>query len=49
MKQSLPDGELAYFIMDMVNPLNLSVICDSYNTKGGQPPFGPKIIKPYLL
>ena len=49
MKQSLPNGDLAYFIMDMVDPLNLSVICDSYSTKGGQPLFGPKMMTAVVL
>ena len=43
MKQWLPEGDLAYFIMDMVSQLDLSAIFDSYDgTKGGQRPFDPK-------
>jgi transposase len=50
MKQWLPEGDLAYFIMDMVNQLDLSVIYDSYDgTKGGQPPFNPKMMTGLIL
>ena len=50
MKQWLPEGDLAYFIMDMVNQLDLSAIYDSYDgTKGGQPPFDPKMMTALIL
>lgn len=50
MKQWLPEGDLAYFIMDMVNQLDLSAIYNSYDgTKGGQPPFDPKMMTGLIL
>ena len=50
MKQWLPADDLAYFIMDVVNELDLSAIYQSYDgTKGGQPPFNPKMITSLLL
>ena len=50
MKQWLPEGDLAYFIMDMVNQLDLSAIYDSYDgTKGGQPAFDPKMMTALIL
>lgn len=50
MKQWLPEGDLAYFIMDMVNQLDISAIYDSYDgTKGGQPAFDPKMMTALIL
>jgi transposase len=50
MKQWLPEGDLAYFIMDMVDQLDLSAIYNSYDgTKGGQPPFDPKMMTGLIL
>ena len=46
MRQWLPEDDLAYFIMDVVNELDLSAIYQSYDSsKGGQPPFAPKMMK----
>ena len=50
MKQWLPEDDLAYFIMDVVNGLDLSPIYQSYDSsKGGQPPFDPKMMTALLL
>jgi len=50
MRQWLPQDDLAYFIMDVVNELDLSAIYQSYDsTKGGQPPFDPKMMTTLLL
>ena len=50
MKQWLPEDDLAYFIMDVVNELDLSSIYQSYDSsKGGQPPFDPKMMTGLLL
>lgn len=50
MKQWLPEDDLAYFIMDVVNELDLSAIYQSYDSsKGGQPAFAPKMMTSLLL
>ena len=50
MKQWLPEDDLAYFIMDVVNELDLSSIYQSYDSsKGGQPAFDPKMMTGLLL
>jgi transposase len=50
MKHWLPEDDLAYFIMDVVNGLDLSSIYQSYDSsKGGQPPFDPKMMTSLLL
>lgn len=50
MKKWLPEDDLAYFIMDVVNELDLSAIYQSYDrSKGGQPPFEPKMMTALLL
>jgi transposase len=50
MRQWLPEDDLSYFIMDVVNELDLSGIYQSYDgTKGGQPPFDPKMMTSLLL
>ena len=50
MKQWLPEDDLAYFIMDIVNELDLSEIYQAYNNdKGGQPPFNPTMMTSLLL
>jgi transposase len=50
IRQWLPEDDLAYFIMDVVNELDLSGIYQSYDgTKGGQPPFNPKMMTSLLL
>jgi len=50
MKDWLPDNDLVYFIMEMLDQLDLSAIYDSYDgTKGGQPAFDPKMMAGLLL
>ena len=50
MRQWLPEDDLSYFIMDVVNELDLSAIYQSYDSsKGGQPPFAPKMMTSMLL
>ncbi len=50
MRQWLPEDDLSYFIMDVVNELDLSAIYQSYDSsKGGQPPFAPKMMTCLLL
>ena len=50
MKDWLPDNDLVYFIMDMLDQLDLIAIYDSYDgTKGGQPAFDPKMMTGLLL
>lgn len=40
MKDWLPDDDLVYYIMEMLDQLDLNAIYDSYDgTKGGQPAF----------
>jgi transposase len=50
MKDWLPDDDLVYFIMEMLDQLDLSAIYDSYDgTKGGQPAFDPRMMSGLLL
>ncbi len=50
MKQWLPEDDLTYFIMDVINELDLSAIYQSYDSsKGGQPAFDPKMMTNLLL
>lgn len=50
MKEWLPEGDLAYFIMDVVRGLDLSSIYDDYDgTGGGQPPYDPEMMVSLLL
>jgi transposase len=50
MKQWLPEDHLVYFIMDVVNQLDLSdIYCCYDNSKGGQPPFDPMMMVALLL
>jgi transposase len=50
MRDWLPENDLVYFIMDVLNHLDLSVIYNSYDgTKGGQPPFDPRMMTGLLL
>jgi len=45
MKDWLPDDHLVYFVMDVVEELNLSAIYQCYDSsKGGQPAFDPKMM-----
>jgi transposase len=44
MKEWLPEGDLAYFIMEVVEELDLSAIYNRYSgSRKGQPPYNPKI------
>lgn len=50
LRQWLPDDHLAYFITDVVGELDLSEIYLAYNgTRGGQPPFDPRMMVGLLL
>jgi len=45
MKQWLPEDDLVYFIMDVVQQLDLSAIYGGYSrSKAGQPPYDPKMM-----
>jgi transposase len=50
MRDWLPDDHLVYFLLDVVRELDLSAIYATYNgTKGGQPPFDPRMMVGLLL
>lgn len=50
MKEWLPEGDLAYFIMDVVRGLDLGAIYADYDgTSGGQPPYDPEMMVSLLL
>jgi len=50
MKQWLPEGDLAYFIMDVVSELDLSAIYRHYSSsRSGQPPFNPRMMTGLIL
>jgi transposase len=50
MRQWLPEGDLAYFIMDVVAELDLSTIYNHYSRSGaGQPPYDPRMMTGLLL
>jgi transposase len=50
MKQWLPEDDLVYFIMDVVRGLDLRSIYQEYDaTKGGQPPYDPRMMVGLLL
>jgi len=50
LKEWLPESDMVYFIMDVVHSLDLSPIYQSYdNTKGGQPPYSPKMMVSLLI
>ena len=51
MRQWLPEGDLALFISDVVDELDLSVIYGSYETGDGrgQPPYDPAMLVKVLL
>jgi len=45
MRAWLPDDHLVYFVMDVVEQMDLCAIYQRYeNSKGGQPPFDPKMM-----
>lgn len=50
LRQWLAEGDLVYFIIDVVNELNLDPIYDSYdNSSGGQPAYNPRMMVGLLL
>ena len=50
MRQWLPDDDLVYFILDMVNQLDLKEIFASYEeNKGGYPAYHPRMMVALLL
>ena len=50
MKEWLPEGDLSYFIMDVVRGLDLSAIYADYDgSLGGQPPYDPEMMVSLLL
>lgn len=50
MNQWLPEGDLAYFIMDVVSELDLSAVYDHYSrSRSGQPPFTPRMMTRLIL
>lgn len=50
MKQWLAEDDLVYFVIDVVNQLDLSPIYESYNhSKGGQPPYNPTMMVSLLI
>jgi len=50
MKQWLPEGDLAYFIMDVVAELDLSAIYNHYSrSRAGQPPYDPRMMTGLIL
>lgn len=50
LREWLPKDDLVYFIIDVVNELRLDAIINDYdNSKGGQPPFNPRLMTILLL
>lgn len=50
MQEWLPEGDLAYFIPDVVATLDLRAIYKTYDgSRGGQPPFHPEMMVSLLL
>ena len=50
MRQWLPEGDLAYFIMDIVGEVDLSAIYNVYSRcRAGQPPYDPRMMTSLLL
>ena len=50
MKQWLPEGDLAYFIMDVVSELDLSAVYDHYSrSRSGRPPYHPRMMTSLIL
>ena len=50
MRQWLPEGDLAYFIMDIVGEVDLSAIYNAYSRcRAGQPPYDPRMMTSLLL
>jgi transposase len=50
MKEWLPESDLVYFIMDVVQSMDLSSLYQTYdNAQGGQPPYSPRMMVSLLL
>lgn len=50
MRQWLPEGDLAFFIMDVVGELDLSAIYNKYSrSRSGQPPYDPRMMASLIL
>jgi transposase len=50
LKQWLPEDDLVYFIIDLVNEFNLDPIYELYNaSQGGQPAYNPRMMVGLLL
>ena len=49
MKEWLPEGHLAYFIMDVVKPLDLEEVMRAYPPARGTVPFHPRMMTGVLL
>ena len=50
MRQWLPEGDLAYFIMDIIGEVDLSGIYNAYSRcRAGQPPYDPRMMTSLLL
>lgn len=50
LKQWLPEGDLAYFVMDVVAALDLSAIYTYYSrSRRGQPPYNPRMMTSLIL
>jgi transposase len=50
MREWLPEGHMVYFIMDLINTLDLSDIHASYDgSQGGQPPYAPNMMTGLLF
>jgi len=50
VRQWLPEGHLAYFIMDVVSDLDLSAIHNAYSrSRAGQPPYDPRMMTSLIL
>ena len=50
LRQWLPEGHLAYFLLDVIGELDLSEIYDSYDgSRGGRPGFDPRLMLGLLL
>lgn len=50
MRQWLPEGDLAYFLMDVVGELDLSAIYNHYSrSRAGQPPYNPQMMTSLIL
>ena len=50
MRQWLPEGDLVYFIMDIIAEFDLSAVYDYYSgSRAGQPPYDPRMMTSLIL